>query len=74
MNDHDKSNLEFLMSVTPETFEDWCSQVSEDDMAYAFELIRTAKAEVMCKFYELEDRVEITKEVFEYLNKYRINK
>ena len=42
MNDRDKQNLEFLMSITPETLRDWFNTVSQDDIDYAKELLDRA--------------------------------
>ena len=45
MNSHDKKNLEFLMSVSPEVLQDWYATVSQDDVDYAMELLAYASAE-----------------------------
>ena len=39
MNDHDKNNLLFLMNLTPKGLREWFYQASEDDIAYAEELM-----------------------------------
>ena len=46
MNPHDKKNLEFLMSATPEILREWYAQVSQDDVDYATELLAYASAEL----------------------------
>jgi hypothetical protein len=39
MNEHDRSNLEFLLNASPEVIKDWHNQVSADDIEYAHELL-----------------------------------
>jgi hypothetical protein len=39
MNEHDKTNLEFLLSAGPETISDWYGKTSQDDHDYAMELL-----------------------------------
>ena len=46
MNPHDKKNLEFLMSVSPEVLRDWYNTVSQEDVDYAMELLNHASAEL----------------------------
>jgi len=47
MNEWDRDNLEFIMNTTNESFDEWLDQADNDDIAYALELIRMAKAELM---------------------------
>lgn len=42
MNDHDKSNLRFLMSLNKHTMTQWMLTVTKDDLDYAFALLMTA--------------------------------
>lgn len=39
MNKHDQDNLRFLLTASKETLQDWYSQINEDDLAYAMELL-----------------------------------
>ena len=55
MNSHDKKNLDFLMYASPETIRDWYEHVSEDDIQYALELIRTARLEMSLQESDIED-------------------
>lgn len=55
MNEWDKDNLDFIMNVSPETLRDFLSIMSEDDIAYAFELIKTAKAEMIVEQIEYDE-------------------
>ena len=55
MDKWDRDNLEFLLSVDEDTFDDFMAQSSEDDIQYAIELIQTHKAELMERELELEE-------------------
>jgi hypothetical protein len=46
MNEYDKNNLDFLLSLDPKGFELWFSQASTDDLIYSMELIRQFKKEI----------------------------
>jgi hypothetical protein len=58
MNDWDKDNLNFLLTIDSETFEDWLSQADEDDIDYAIELLRAAKSELIVEQMEILDGVQ----------------
>ena len=57
MNDWDRNNLHFILNTTDDSFEDWLDQADNDDVEYALNLIRTAKAELITQEYELLDEV-----------------
>ena len=46
MNQHDRNNLNFLMSVEPKVLKDWYTKMSADDIEYALELLNIASREV----------------------------
>jgi hypothetical protein len=58
MNEHDKSNLEFLLQTDQKSFLKWYQQATADDIEYAMELFAKAKAEMMIMEIELMDDVE----------------
>jgi hypothetical protein len=74
MNKHDKDNLNFLLTVSKETLNDWYASVGEEDIQYAFELLQMAKTELMLKELEFMDEVENTDDadraVIEILEKF----
>jgi hypothetical protein len=72
MNQWDKDNLRFLMSVDTPTFEDWFDQADQDDIDYALELLAQAKAEVSLKAAEIFDDVEDFTEANDVLKKVMI--
>jgi hypothetical protein len=39
MNQHDRSNLKFLLAAEPETIRDWAGKMGADDIVYAQELL-----------------------------------
>jgi hypothetical protein len=39
MNQHDRSNLDFLLKSEPETIRDWAGKMGADDINYAQELL-----------------------------------
>jgi hypothetical protein len=59
MNDYDKNNLEFLMSLkNQEEWKQWAECCSDDDFVYAMELLQTAMAEVEVKHMELVESLQ----------------
>ena len=55
MDKWDRDNLNFLLNVDEDTFDEFMAQSSEDDIQYAIELIQTHKAELLTRQLELED-------------------
>ena len=72
MNDHDRNNLNFILSLqTREHFDQWAQTLSEDDMDYAIELLKLGRSEVMVKALELYDEVEDTTQANNILKKFK---
>ena len=71
MNDWDKDNLNFLLTVSSEVFEDWLNQADEDDIDYAMELLRVAKSELIILKMEILDDVDDTTDAKSILQKIR---
>lgn len=67
MNNHDRSNLNFLLSVTPDVFDDWMTQADADDIDYALELLSKYRSELMVKELEVEDTVKDTSQAMNVL-------
>ena len=57
MNQHDKDNLQFLLTATPDVLKDWYDSVDRDDHEYAIELIRLHTAEIIVHNMEQSDNV-----------------
>ena len=58
MNDWDKNNYNFIMSLSPKEFDEWASGLEQDDVDYAIELIQQARRELSLLEAELTDNVE----------------
>ena len=67
MNDHDRSNLQFIMSLDEDGFDQWSASLSEDDVDYALELIKTARTELIMQVASVTDDVEDTSEAMDVL-------
>lgn len=67
MNDHDRNNLSFILSLDEDGFEEWSATLSADDVDYALELLKAARTEVMMKAAEYTDEVEDTAEAMTVL-------
>jgi hypothetical protein len=53
MNQHDRDNLNFLLSIDNGTFKDWYNKVDQDDREYARELLNTYSIELKERSLEL---------------------
>jgi hypothetical protein len=62
MNDHDRSNLQFILSLDEKSYDDWTASLTEDDIDYALELLKAARTEAMMHIAQLADEVEDTTE------------
>ena len=50
MNQHDRDNLNFLMTASDEVLREWYSMASEDDLLYAQELLSAYEMELDREF------------------------
>jgi hypothetical protein len=57
MNTWDRDNLNFLLTASRKTLEDWHDQADEDDLAYAMELLQQASDELTLKELAVLDQV-----------------
>ncbi len=55
MNQHDRDNLQFLLTADSECMQNWYASVSQDDIEYAQELLRMAGTELEVKEMEFAD-------------------
>ena len=58
MDEFDRINLNFLLSVDEQTFSEFLDESDDDDIEYAIELIQTYKAQLMTQELELEEAVD----------------
>ena len=59
MNDHDRQNLNFLLTASPEVIADWYSKVDQDDHVYAQELLAMAALELKEQAHALRIEAEL---------------
>ena len=57
MNEYDRSQLNFIMSLSDEDFQDWAMNISPEDAQYAIELIQQARLETSIQEQELLDQI-----------------
>lgn len=72
MNEHDKANLEFILSASKETLQEWYDSLSGDDIAYAQELLDKASLELAMRIVELYDDVPDVDLAKNVLDKYML--
>lgn len=56
MNEWDRDNLNFIMTCSDEEFRAWFDDASEDDIAYALELIVQSRGELLEQEFEVYNR------------------
>jgi len=57
MNTWDRDNLNFLLTASQKTLEDWHAQADEDDLAYAMELLNRASSELKMQELDMLDQL-----------------
>lgn len=56
MNEYDRNNLNFIMSLKTEAqWLEWVAELTEDDMRYALEIIKTAQSEADVRGMEIDE-------------------
>lgn len=74
MNQYDRRNFEFIMTLNEEEFDEFFSSVGEDDIQYAIELIQEARSELIQKELEYLDQVEDVSQASVVLKQFTLNK
>lgn len=57
MNPHDLLNLEFVMQLDDQEFDQWCMTLSESEIGYVLALIQQARALRLFEIFEVADEV-----------------
>ena len=57
MNDYDKKNYEYVMSLTEDEYDMFLETASEDDLNYLEELMDQKKVELQMNIHEFEDKL-----------------
>lgn len=73
MNDHDRDNFRFLMNCSTKEFEAFMEWADQDDIDYAIELVRQARAELTLQLVEAGDEVDNLTEAKGILQKFVLN-
>jgi hypothetical protein len=60
MNDHDRQNLNFLLTASPKVIAEWMSVVDQDDIDYAHELLAMAALELKEEALALRIEAELS--------------
>ena len=58
MNNWDRDNLNFILKSNESEFHEWMQTVSNDDVAYALELLAQHKTELVVAEMELHESAE----------------
>ena len=72
MNDWDRNNLDFLLKSNDQTFTQFLEESSEEDLAYALELIAKARIEIELETTSMLDDVEDTTQAQAILARFRL--
>lgn len=72
MNDHDRANLEFIMSLNEEDFVEWFNEITFDDLQYVSELLQQAHLELDVKVAEIFDDVKVMSEANQVLKRFML--
>jgi len=57
MNTWDRDNLNFLLTASRKTLQDWHDQADEDDLTYAMELLHRASSELKMQELDMLDQL-----------------
>jgi len=74
MNDWDKNNLQFILALDEEGFENWYATLDPDDMDYALGLLKTARTEVNMQLASLHDDIEDVSDAEKILKQFTLEK
>ena len=72
MNKWDNDNLVWMLTCSESEFSEWCNQASNDDIAYALELMGARKATLALYEAELMDDVTNLQQAKEVLDRFRL--
>ncbi len=57
MNDYDKNNYEYVMSLSEDEYDMFLETASEDDLNYLQELMDQKKVDLQMNIHEFEDKL-----------------
>lgn len=69
MSEHDRKNLEFLLTADDDVLTDWFNKMEDDDVKYAVELLELAKLDLVDQATELSDLSDADKYLTQLMRK-----
>lgn len=72
MNNYDRSNIDFLLSIDKDTLKDWYDKMDSDDVEYASEIMAQYSLELEVKSALLNDNVTDMSEANIILKQFRL--
>ena len=72
MNEYDRNNLDFLLSISTATLKDWYKKMSSDDIEYASDIMAQYSEELSMKSAMLDDDVNDISVATKLLRKYTL--
>lgn len=72
MTEHDRNNLNFLLTIDDNSLAKWFETASDDDIIYAFELIQEYKDKMKELYVEYDLQTSDLKEANDILEKFKL--
>jgi len=74
MNKWDSDNLKFIMSLSAKDFDVWYESLDSEEVEYALDLFKQARAEIGVKIANVFDEVPSLKDARKILAKFTLSK
>lgn len=74
MNPYDLNNLNYIMSLTDDEFDEWMMTIGDDDISYAIELIQLRRAELNSEAMDIMDDITDFTEANSVINRIKAMK
>jgi hypothetical protein len=74
MNPYDLNNLNYIMSLTDDEFDEWMMAIGDDDISYAIELIQLRRAELDSEAMDIVDDITDFTEANSVINRIKAMK
>jgi hypothetical protein len=74
MNPYDLNNLNYIMSLTDDEFDEWMMTIGDDDISYAIELIQLRRAELDSEAMDIMDDITDFTEANSVINRIKAMK
>ncbi len=74
MNPYDLNNLNYIMSLTDDEFDEWMMTIGDDDISYAIELIQLRRAELDSEVMDIVDDITDFTEANSVINRIKAMK